>query len=258
MRGLLMVTLVTLLVGCGGSAGEDDPGTTTTPPTVPAAATAAATTPAATATSTAVAQAASPSPTRQAPTPTDPPQPSPTATEIVPTPVVVGIPANDLPIASQVSAAIPVGVSPQAVAVGHGAIWVYNDMDGILSRIDPATNAVVVTIPIATPLDLTRLPSDLLGERLANPDLAIDGTSVWAIKPEEQAVVRVDPQMNTIIATVPLEARAVSIAVDGASLWASHWESSSITRIDTATGAVVATIVAVPTPAGIAVYQDAV
>jgi YVTN family beta-propeller protein len=243
MRGLLLVasvTLGTLLVGCGGSGGEDDAGTTAATNAVPAAATTAIP-PAAMATSASVAQAA-----------------SPTASAVDPSPIVVGSPAADLPVAGHITAAIPVGVSPLAIAAGHGAIRVYNDMDGTLSRIDPATNAAVATIPIATPLDPANPPSDLIGLRQSSPDLAIDATSVWATKPEEQAVVRVDPQTNTVVATIALDAKATSNAVDGSSLWVALFGASSVARIDTATGAVMATISGVPTPAGIAVHQNTV
>jgi YVTN family beta-propeller protein len=41
---------------------------------------------------------------------------------------------------------IEVGARPSAVAVGNGAVWVANSGDGTVSRIDPATNAVVKTL----------------------------------------------------------------------------------------------------------------
>jgi YVTN family beta-propeller protein len=168
----------------------------------------------------------------------------------------MGTPATDLPLAGQITATIPVGVSPLAVAAGHGAIWAYNDMDGTLSRIDPATNAVVATIPIAAPL--AAVPPELLGERQASPDLAIDATSVWVNKPEEQAVVQVDPGANMVVATIALAADPFSIAVDGSSLWVSLFSTSSVVRIDTTTRQVVATISDVSAPGGIAIAGDAV
>ncbi len=255
MRGIVIAIVVTLLVGCGGSADDDDAGNAMTTPSGSATESTAVTVPVATPTSASIAQATSPTAT-QAATPTEAPLPSPTATEIVPTPIVMGTPAADLPIAGQLSATVSVGVSPLAIAVGHGAVWVYNDLDGTLARIDPATDAVVATIPIATPL--ASAPPDLLLERQASPDLAIDATSVWVNKPQEQAVVQIDPQTNTIIATIPLDAKATSIAVDGSSLWVSLFSMSSVVRIDTTTGAVVATIPNVPAAAGIAVDHDGV
>jgi YVTN family beta-propeller protein len=264
MRALVLVALVALLVGCVGSA--DDVPTTVTTPTGSVMATMAATSPAATPTSTVISQVtsttsaertATPTDTPE-PTPTHTPEPSPTATEVSPTPIVVGKPGTDLPRAGQITATVPVGVRPLAVAAGHGAIWVQNDMDGTLSRIDPTTNEVVATIQIATPLDPASPPDEFIGMRQGLPGLAIDARFVWATKPFEQAVVQVDPQTNTIVAAIPLPANPTSIAVHEDALWVALFGASSVVRVDTTTREVVATIPSVPAPAGIAVGQDAV
>jgi YVTN family beta-propeller protein len=47
-------------------------------------------------------------------------------------------------------ATIRVGPRPQGVAVGAGAVWVANDGDDTVSRIDPATGAIA-TIKIGSP-----------------------------------------------------------------------------------------------------------
>jgi len=43
---------------------------------------------------------------------------------------------------------VPVGSRPAAIAIGGGEVWVANSGDGTVSRIDPATNEVVVIITI--------------------------------------------------------------------------------------------------------------
>jgi hypothetical protein len=270
MRWLVITILLTLCVGCGGAANDDADRITTsiTPATVVATGGAAE---AVTPTSAPVVQEAAPTNApatqvatpeiRRTPTSTPNSTSTPAASTPTPaaaTPIVLDRPDADLPVAGQVTATVPVGSASSVIAAGHGAIWVYDDVEGTLSRIDPATNAVVATIPIATPHDPANPPSDLPGMRQANPDLAIDAHSVWVIKPEEQAVVRVDPQSNAIVATIPLGAKATSIAVDESSLWVSLYSTSSVVRIDTTTGEVVATIGNVLTPFGIAIYQDAV
>jgi YVTN family beta-propeller protein len=242
MRGPVILSLVMLLVGCGGTASEELAESTATLTTVPVASTASATPPATTATATQ----------------TLAPTPNPTATRAAPTPIVMGTPAADLPTVGQFALAISVGVDPSAVAVGHGAIWVQSDDDGILSRIDPATNAVVATIQAAAPVDPAKSPDDRPHLRLASPDLAIDARSVWAIMPDEQAIAQVDPQTNTVIATIPLPAKAMSIAVHGTSLWVALFGGSGVARIDTVTREVVATIGDLTGPFGIAVDQEAV
>jgi len=44
-------------------------------------------------------------------------------------------------------AEIPVGARPFPVTVGEGGIWVKNEQDSTVSRIDPKTNQVVAAIP---------------------------------------------------------------------------------------------------------------
>ena len=106
---------------------------------------------------------------------------SPTATTVVPTPIVAGSPAPDLPDAGQISATIPVGLHPRTAAAGHGSIWVQNDVDGTVSRIDPATNTVIATIPITAPIDPSTPATQFLGLKPAQPDLAIDARWVWVV-----------------------------------------------------------------------------
>jgi hypothetical protein len=48
----------------------------------------------------------------------------------------------------QPTARIAVGDAPYGIAVGAGSVWIPNVGDGTLSRIDPATNAVVATIDL--------------------------------------------------------------------------------------------------------------
>ena len=47
-----------------------------------------------------------------------------------------------------VTATIAVGVRPTGIAAAEGAVWVANSVDGTVSRIDPASNQVVVTIEL--------------------------------------------------------------------------------------------------------------
>lgn len=256
MRWLAIVALITLIVGCGGDGGDDDTTTSLETPTTAAATTSTSTAQAMAATSTMPAEAASP--TTAAP-PTGAPAASPPAREAVPTPIVLGSPAADLPVVGRLTATIPVGADPKAIAVGHGSVWLQNDDDGTISRIDPATNAIVATIPIAAPAD--PFLDERAHIRTATPDMAVDAISVWAIKPEEQAVVRIDPLTNSVVATIPLPYKAMSIAVDDSSLWVSYFSGPADTRVgrfDTTTLEAVATISDVPGPFGIAVAPDAV
>ncbi len=51
-------------------------------------------------------------------------------------------------LASHAEATIPAGTGPTAIAVGEGAVWVADDGDGTVMKIDPATDRVVRTIHV--------------------------------------------------------------------------------------------------------------
>jgi DNA-binding beta-propeller fold protein YncE len=50
------------------------------------------------------------------------------------------------PVTVEAEAIIPVGRDPANVAVGADAVWVPNQEDRTISRIDPRSNVVVATI----------------------------------------------------------------------------------------------------------------
>jgi YVTN family beta-propeller protein len=53
---------------------------------------------------------------------------------------------------SESSRPIVVGDGPAAIAFGDGAVWVANEADGTVSRIDPETYEVVKTIELGNAL----------------------------------------------------------------------------------------------------------
>jgi YVTN family beta-propeller protein len=86
---------------------------------------------------------------------------------------------------------IPVGRQPSAMAVGHGALWVANQGDGTLSRVDLATDRVVATVPVGDAADVVA----------AGPDAVWVGG--WSRR-AGNTVSRADPLTNRVVATVPL------------------------------------------------------
>lgn len=121
------------------------------------------------------------------------------------------------------SVSIPVGDGPAEVAVGDGALWVSNTEDETVSRVDPETNEVAVTVQLAG----------------APGDLAVgEGGEVWVAIPELGSVHRIDPVTN---ATTP--DRRIDVAPPGTpldlaideSLWVSVVERELV-QIDLATG----------------------
>ena len=75
---------------------------------------------------------------------------------------------------------IPVGTSPNAIAVGPDAVWVTNTNDNTVSRIDPSTNTRQQTIPVG-----------------AGPvGVAVGGAAVWVANGLDGTVSRIDPTIS--------------------------------------------------------------
>jgi hypothetical protein len=94
----------------------------------------------------------------------------------------------------EITASVDVGSPPRSVAVGEGAVWVVAQSPdrprAEVVRIDPSTNEVVARIPIPH----------------GTGELAVGEGAVWVTthsKEEGGALVRIDPAVNRIVATVP-------------------------------------------------------
>jgi YVTN family beta-propeller protein len=116
-----------------------------------------------------------------------------------------------------VSATIGLGVVvPTAIAVGEGAVWVAAQPGfrccppqavgtGTLSRIDPATNLVVDTIPVGG----------------APAAVAFGAGAIWIADPATRSVIRVDPEKDEVSARIRVGARPRGIAVGDGLVWVS-------------------------------------
>lgn len=139
---------------------------------------------------------------------------------------------------------IPVGETPVAVAAGLGGVWVTNNDDGTVSRIDPRTNRLDATIRVG-----------------AYPDaVAVGAGAVWVVARGEGGdintdfVKRIDPDAEAVTdATKVIAGDYVvgSIAVGAHGVWAvanagEHVDgepyATRIVRIDPATRKVVARV----------------
>jgi hypothetical protein len=94
----------------------------------------------------------------------------------------------------------PFGFS-QDVEAGERALWASNINAGSVSRIDPATNRVVATIPV--------WPTNICGPEpstsCSSPmGIAFTPGAVWVVLHHEWKVVRIDPATNTVVATISL------------------------------------------------------
>jgi len=134
-----------------------------------------------------------------------------------------------------VAAAVPVGKHPAGVAPADGMIWVTNDVDNTVSRIDLATDKVTRTIN--------------LGGK-GYPDPAVTATSegtLWVAAPSTGTISRIDTQTAKVTATLTVPARIDGLSVVGHSLWVTSFDPgrcssnrcfSRLTRISTLSASV--------------------
>ena len=80
---------------------------------------------------------------------------------------------------------------------------------------------------------------------------------MWVSNDSSDTLVRIDPSTNSVVQTIPIEARAYALALDGDSLWVTSFEDDAVIRVDTASGKVAERLSA-PKPTGIAVGADGV
>jgi DNA-binding beta-propeller fold protein YncE len=119
---------------------------------------------------------------------------------------------------NQIVAVIPAGGplgGPQAVAVGHGGIWLADPGDSVVLRIDPAANRTIARIPVA-----------------GAHHLAVDGSGIWVVSGYEAALTQIDPAANRPVAIVPVRyLRDLKAVTTGAgSVWVTT--GASVARID--------------------------
>jgi DNA-binding SARP family transcriptional activator len=146
---------------------------------------------------------------------------------------------------NRVSADVPVGDGPVAVAVGAGAVWVANANDETVSRIDPNTKREVARIGVGTD----------------ESALAVGFGSVWVAGGNDGTLVRIDARTNVVRARLRLghgnalaPAPVFAVAAGGGTVWATSGDS--VVRVDPVTDAVTRRI-PVDRPNGIAVAHGA-
>ena len=123
----------------------------------------------------------------------------------------------------QLTAAVTLGSSPNAVASGAGSVWVALSNRGVVERIDPTTNTVQQTIVVG-------------GGPAA---IAVGGGFVWVVQSLAGSVVQIDPRANggQRVATIPVGNGPSGIAYGLGGVWVANSVDKTVVRIDPATGA---------------------
>ena len=187
---------------------------------------------------------------------------------VIPKPPVVGPTIN-------------VGALPSDVVVTPGGVFVTNWLDDTLSKIDPASNRVLASIPLdiggnagpeaiaygdgALWVTVTGDAGSLLrvdpatGQTVATfpmgspAAVATSPGAVWVTSHQGGTVTRVDPVTNSVSATIMLEPGLWGLAYGEGAIWVANPERDTVSRIDPATNAVTATISDIDAPVGVAV-----
>jgi YVTN family beta-propeller protein len=139
------------------------------------------------------------------------------------------------PHVGKVVAKVPIPAGTGGFAVGEGAVWAVSDRGPTLTRIDPARNAVAVSISI-------KLTNACPAEPPGCGEIAAGDGAVWITHVNDDTVSRVDPTTNDVTATIKVGSRPLGIAVSPGAVWVADSGGPSVSRIDPSTNRVVATI----------------
>jgi YVTN family beta-propeller protein len=141
------------------------------------------------------------------------------------------------PATNQVARRLTVGEVSFGIAYGEGSLWLTNVFANPHSviRLDPSTGQRQATI--------TGLP---IGGATG---IAVGAGAVWTAANKDQAVLRIDPATNRVVATIPVRQYPLAVSVGPGAVWVHNEDSSSVSRIDPATNQVVAEVPA-PPPVG--------
>jgi streptogramin lyase len=127
----------------------------------------------------------------------------------------------------------PSGLGPIGITVYDGYVWVANHdgaPTGSVAKIDPATLSVVDVIPVGD-------------QSVAGPNwLAAGAGSIWTDVPNINAVLRIDPVTDAVVATIPDKGVCGALTANDNAVWVAGGGGPGclpgLTRIDPATNAV--------------------
>jgi YVTN family beta-propeller protein len=197
-----------------------------------------------------------------------------------------GLPANSVGLidsgGGRVGAPVALG-SPDGLASDDGTVWAVSSTANTLSRVNPATRAVVQQIPVGSaPAAVTVTSSGnvwvansgdgtvwrinaaagAVVQRIpvGNVPVAIASgpSGIWVANQGDNTVNRIDPVTGAVTRTVPVGLAPDGIAVGWNAVWVANGGDGTVTRIDPATGTVSGPVYVGAGPAGIAITPAAV
>jgi YVTN family beta-propeller protein len=128
----------------------------------------------------------------------------------------------------KVTAKAPIAVADLdgRVAAGVGSIWAITDPKGIVTRLDPDTNAAVAEIFVAGGAD----------------SMVLSGDALWVTGASGNRLTRINPHNLEIVESIEVASSPGRLAVADGAVWTLNRRDGSVSRIDAATNKVAATI----------------
>ncbi len=130
-----------------------------------------------------------------------------------------------------------VAISPYSTSDGviaFGSLWLPGG-SGPLYRIDIRSNRLT-TIPIG---DVTKVPGRLREAPRVPSAVTAGFGSVWAARPDNQTLDRIDPATNKVIGEITLPAEPFQVCSGSSSIWVTSTDDAALIRIDPVTNRVV-------------------
>ena len=115
---------------------------------------------------------------------------------------------------------VPVGTGPGRIAAGFGSLWVVNDFDNTVSRIDPATG--------------TR--ADDPGRRRSDGDRGGSGVRVGRVRAAREASTGSTRSSTSATQRIPVGNGPSGIAISPGAVWVTNRLDDTVTEIDSKTG----------------------
>jgi len=114
----------------------------------------------------------------------------------------------------------------QYMAIGAGSLWMPNDEDYTITRVDLARSEVVAKIEASGD---PRSACDVCGPQ----SVAAAGDQVWFTDRATKSVSRIDPRTNRVVESIPVGILPYDIAIDGNTLWITDFDNELVVRLDT-------------------------
>jgi YVTN family beta-propeller protein len=93
--------------------------------------------------------------------------------------------------------------APSHVATGAGAVWITDQLDDRVARVDAATGKIVAFIRVGR----------------GASGVTVGAGSVWVANSLDGTVSRIDPRANRVVATVAVTGSPRDVAVGAGAVW---------------------------------------